>query len=984
LQTKVQSLMAITIGLQQIQNTLHQTSAFRINTVTRAKHLWAAANLKVATTLGITAVAAKVLMGILTFGLSAAIGVVIAVTDKLISKQREQKKEQNQLTESIATNSASQIANYEKLRVSYNRLGDDVKIKEKFITDNQDAFKQLGVSINTVNDADSAFIQNTNAFKEAIRQRAIATAAMELASEQYKKMLEEREKVQAKVDEAAAKSISRMEAGAKIETGVVASDNTRIQPQLQLDPVIQPVNQSKADEDMDIYLSDAERKYAKAGDKWIEKSTSASEAEMSILKALGLAPTETTKTKTLKVKEDPAIKAGERLSKISADIQKEIDSAIVASMREGRDKKLAELENEYNQRMRLIADRQEEIKKLESDAGVDGSAQSAQLDALASAEKMKYEAAVSAVNEGSASAIDGIWSEINSRFATESESRLSEIDKFYNQQIALARENGATQIEIENIAAAHKRDIELEKHHLSLETLDFENQIQLRRAQIADRSIMLESEKEEKILKIQIDGAQKRLKKLQEIKDSGGDVDNEIAQVTAEISAMNAELDNMPVKKFQELAGYAQQVLDGIGSFASNFDEDLGGLFDIASGAVGGIATLGAGIASGDPKAIIDGAMRLLEVTGKIIQANKQANEEIRKFNLGLAQQAIDYSLAVIRSIKDIKSETDSIFTSDYTNTLNRGMEGYNAALAKQSELMRMLSSETVKTGVEKKKFLGMTYGTKDIYSSLLKTYPELINKDGELNRELAESLQKSGNLKEETSQLIDNILQASDAANEAMQSVESELQNLVGSIGVELKKALDNGFASGTDSARAMTDSVVDMLKELSTQRLFNIVFGGLFSELDKRMKDSFDGGDMDLTDDINWFMKEYVSGVDQYNEGLEQLRKVIMDQYGVDPFAGAAEALGRQATAQSLQSVTQDSFDEFSGRVTYIVMRITTIADTLNSNYDVNREQLFLMQSMEGYLQTIAENSFFLQRLGEIDENIERIVREGINLKK
>ena len=53
---------------------------------------------------------------------------------------------------------------------------------------------------------------------------------------------------------------------------------------------------------------------------------------------------------------------------------------------------------------------------------------------------------------------------------------------------------------------------------------------------------------------------------------------------------------------------------------------------DMASGAVGGITSLATGIASGDPRAIIDGAMQMLDVVGKVINANKQANEEIRKF----------------------------------------------------------------------------------------------------------------------------------------------------------------------------------------------------------------------------------------------------------------------------------------------------------------------------------------------------------------
>ncbi len=75
---KVQSLMAITIGLQQVQATLNKDSAFMIVTVTKAKDMLAAAELRFATALGISNVAAKALMATLTLGLSVAIGVAIA------------------------------------------------------------------------------------------------------------------------------------------------------------------------------------------------------------------------------------------------------------------------------------------------------------------------------------------------------------------------------------------------------------------------------------------------------------------------------------------------------------------------------------------------------------------------------------------------------------------------------------------------------------------------------------------------------------------------------------------------------------------------------------------------------------------------------------------------------------------------------------------------------------------------------------------
>ena len=977
LQTKMQSLMAITIGLQQVQNTLHQTSAFRIQTVTKAKQLWTAATNGLTAALGLSNVAAKALMGTLTLGLSVAIGAAINWIDKYVAKQREAKDAEQKLNESIAENSSQQIANYEKLRVSYTALGNDIKAKEQFIRDNQDAFKQLGVSINNVTEADSAFIENTEAFKEAIRQRAIATAAMELAAEQYKKMLIERQKAEEKISSEIEKTTNR---------GKVTTPGNDIikaaAPQLKIIPELQPVSDQEAKKEVDGYLSDTEEKYAKAGDEWIKKNVDADTAAKKIFAGLGLStkPTTSAKSKTSTTTdktENDQKQAAEKLAKMTADIQREIDTSTIAAMQEGKEKKLKEIENDYNQRIAVIEERKKELEEIEA-KGIDTTKQQSQLDALSEAEKNKYEARVKAVNEGAAAAIAAIMNEIDTRFKGENERRLAEIDNFYSQQLSKAKENGATQAQLDEIALKRKQDVELEKQYIALETLDFEAQIALKKAAIEDRNVLLESDRQEKLLRIQIDAAKKRLQKLQQIKAAGGDVDKEIAATTAAISAMNAELDNTPAKKIQEIGQMISEVLSSIGEFAGVFDEDLSSLFDMFSGFAKGWSNLG----SGDPKKMVEGGMQLLDVAGKIIQKNKEANAEIRKFNYDLAQQAIDYSLAVIRAIKDVKSETDSIFSENYTNALSKGMTGYNAAIAKQSELMRKLAGETVKTGVEKKKFLGITYGTKDVYSSLLKTYPDLINKDGTLNRELAESLKKSGVLKEETSTLIDNILSAADAADEAMQSVESELQNLVGSIGNELKSVLDDAFASGTDSAKAMTDNVVKMLKELSTQKLYNAVFGSLFAQLEDKMKESYGAtGDKNLTDDIDWFMQNYPELVDSYNKGLAQLQSSIRERYGVDAFTAED---GRTAVNKGIAQASQDSIDELNGRITFITMKVSDIGTLSAKQLDMGNEQLLVMKTMLSQIDIMTENSEFLKKLNSISEDIARMQRDGITIKR
>lgn len=92
IQTRLQAVMAITIGLQQVSEMLNKKSYFSVALLTKAKTWWAATNLKVAASLGVSTLAAKALMAALTLGLSVAITGLVIMLDKVITKNKEKKK----------------------------------------------------------------------------------------------------------------------------------------------------------------------------------------------------------------------------------------------------------------------------------------------------------------------------------------------------------------------------------------------------------------------------------------------------------------------------------------------------------------------------------------------------------------------------------------------------------------------------------------------------------------------------------------------------------------------------------------------------------------------------------------------------------------------------------------------------------------------------------------------------------------------------
>lgn len=187
---KVQSLMAITIGLQQVSETLNKDSYFNLKILKKGKELLALAEMKVATAMGISTVAARALMATLTLGLSVAITGAIILINKLVSRQAEARKKQEEFNKAVAEAAYKPVMAINKLSSEWQALGDNMEAKEKFVRNNQKAFEELGVSITGVNDAENLLVKNKEKFLEAMMYRAKAAAAAELAKDKYKQMLE--------------------------------------------------------------------------------------------------------------------------------------------------------------------------------------------------------------------------------------------------------------------------------------------------------------------------------------------------------------------------------------------------------------------------------------------------------------------------------------------------------------------------------------------------------------------------------------------------------------------------------------------------------------------------------------------------------------------------------------------------------------------------------------------------------------------------
>ena len=223
-QAQIQSGLAISNGLMQAQNVLQKESnlMIQIGNIQRWAQVKAEAAANVAKNAG-TVATIKATVAQRAFNLVAkanpyvllATAIVTVVgalflfakrSDDAKQKQEELNKEiergkkvQEAYTGAFVDSATDSYNSFQRLRTMYNSLGNDMSAKRKFIVDNKDAFRSLGLEITSTADAESMFNSpdRLQAFQNAMIARARAMGAAAAAAEKYKQAFEEESQVKA-------------------------------------------------------------------------------------------------------------------------------------------------------------------------------------------------------------------------------------------------------------------------------------------------------------------------------------------------------------------------------------------------------------------------------------------------------------------------------------------------------------------------------------------------------------------------------------------------------------------------------------------------------------------------------------------------------------------------------------------------------------------------------------------------------------------
>lgn len=108
--------------------------------------------------------------------------------------QMERSKEINEgIARSIGESAGPQIAAYSNLQRAWKALGDDMVKRRKFVDENKKAFKELGLSVNNVKDAEEVLVNNTSNVVQSFILRAKAAALNDAVTKAYSTMVEKQD-----------------------------------------------------------------------------------------------------------------------------------------------------------------------------------------------------------------------------------------------------------------------------------------------------------------------------------------------------------------------------------------------------------------------------------------------------------------------------------------------------------------------------------------------------------------------------------------------------------------------------------------------------------------------------------------------------------------------------------------------------------------------------------------------------------------------
>lgn len=220
-------------------------------------------------------------------------------------------------------------------------------------------------------------------------------------------------------------------------------------------------------------------------------------------------------------------------------------------------------------------------------------------------------------------------------------------------------------------------------------------------------------------------------------------------------------------------------------------------------------------------------------------------------------------------------------------------------------------------------------------YASLGDLIPELFDESGSLNMEALKKFAEEGgstfqHLSAENQEMIQNLVANWDTYQEALDASNNYLSDLFNNLGDTLADALVDAWESGADAADAFGEAAGDMLKQLAKDIVYTATIAPAIEKAKERIKSINENESLSdeerfgaITETINTILDDVIAQQAIGEELWETLKKLAAEK-GLD----WEESVSTQsATSRGFQVMSQDTGSELNGRFTDIQGKVTDI---------------------------------------------------------
>lgn len=301
-------------------------------------------------------------------------------------------------------------------------------------------------------------------------------------------------------------------------------------------------------------------------------------------------------------------------------------------------------------------------------------------------------------------------------------------------------------------------------------------------------------------------------------------------------------------------------------------------------------------------------------------------------------------------------------WTGDILGTYQKRKDAYDQGIG-------ALNNVTIKTGSYT---TGAWFWKKqhDVYTSVLQVYPDLIDGENKLNKERAQAILDTQTMSDENRNLLQNLIDLQEQAEEAQQALRDYLEGTFGSLGDSIMDSITEAIENdGVDAWEKFGEKGSSVLEDLGKQIAYSLFFSDKFKKLQADLEKIYGSGktEEEIAKEARDLVAAFYQGIGTDMNNAQQWMEKWKEEANKQGFH-LWETENREVSSKGINAVNQESVDELSGRATAIQ----------GHTYSINEGIKELVSQCAKFLEVltgIRDNTGYCKNLETINSNIKEM---------